>query len=299
VCGRMDEECKPCPYCDWWFCNKHFDPEEHDCISLKKLGKTSYTKPVEKDRLGPVSMPAMSAEGFLSTIRQEAKGSVLDENLAKGLGKLSWMPLLYTVGSPLAGVIILISVTSLMALIGFKMVAEGLTMALSLWFTLQSILGEDAFLAAPFLMLFFLAVGGGLMMPVVEYGLLSPAFRSLRRHDESFRKPLRLVEAGCLGPVMIFLALITLLIEGLVWRTDLTVHVLLWAGIILMVFGQIGLIAGLFKLGGKLGNSGFSSAAAMFIVNLVLSLALSPLAIVAGLAGWILAFSASRSALKK
>ncbi|MBO3798311.1 MAG: hypothetical protein QXI42_09720 [Thermoproteota archaeon] len=37
----------------------------------------------------------------------------------------------------------------------------------------------------------------------------------------------------------------------------------------------------------------------MFIVNLLLSLALSPLAIIAGLAGWVLTTLATRAALKK
>ncbi|MEM4230178.1 MAG: hypothetical protein QXZ66_10525 [Thermoproteota archaeon] len=37
----------------------------------------------------------------------------------------------------------------------------------------------------------------------------------------------------------------------------------------------------------------------MFIINLVLSLALSPLAIIAGLAGWVLTSLATKAALKK
>jgi hypothetical protein len=37
----------------------------------------------------------------------------------------------------------------------------------------------------------------------------------------------------------------------------------------------------------------------MLVINLLLSLALSPLAILAGLAAWILTLTASRAALKK
>jgi len=44
VCGRTNETCKPCPYCNWWFCEQHLDPEQHDCTGLKALRKTDYSK---------------------------------------------------------------------------------------------------------------------------------------------------------------------------------------------------------------------------------------------------------------
>ncbi|MBO3754496.1 MAG: hypothetical protein FGF53_06460, partial [Candidatus Brockarchaeota archaeon] len=35
ICGRADENCRPCEYCGWWFCEKHIDPEQHECTGLK------------------------------------------------------------------------------------------------------------------------------------------------------------------------------------------------------------------------------------------------------------------------
>jgi hypothetical protein len=59
------------------------------------------------------------------------------------------------------------------------------------------------------------------------------------------------------------------------------------------------LVAGLLELRRNLGDSRFSAVASMFIPNLVLSLALSPLAAIAGLAGWVLTNLATGSTLKK
>ncbi len=299
MCGKTGEDCKPCSFCEWVFCEKHSDPGEHDCIALKKL-RTTRLRLEHRETPGPVSMPAASAEGFLANVAREPKERFLDENLAKGLSKLSWMLPLYFVGSPLAGAAILLSATGFTTIVGSTLRNELPTMVLSLWLTLQSLLGEPYLLAAPIIMLFLLAVSGGLTVFAVEYGLLLPAFGSIRRHDESFRTSLTLVKTGCAGPVVLLIAVIMLATEVSSGKPVSTIPtILFWAGTALLVTGQTGLAAGLFKLGGKLGNSKFSAAAAMLVVNLLLSLALSPLAIVAGLAGWILTLTASRAALKK
>ncbi|MEM3646892.1 MAG: hypothetical protein QW334_01920 [Thermofilum sp.] len=298
VCGRTDESCKPCPLCEWWFCEKHSDPEEHDCIALKL--KTIRPTLEHRETPGPVSMQAVSAEGFLANVPKEAEKSIVDENLARGLRRLSWILLLYFVGSPVAGAAILIAVTSFIALIGSTIPTEFLNMALSLWFTLPSLLGEAYLFAAPLIMLFLLAVGGGLTILATEYGLLLPAFGSLRRHSESFGTPLALVKIGCNGPAVLLVAVIMFAADLSSGKPVSTIPVLLfWMGAALLVTGQTGLISGLFKLGRELKNSRFSYAAAMFTVNLLLSLLLSPLAIIAGLAGWALTLTASRAALKK
>lgn len=299
VCGRTGEDNKPCPLCEWMFCEKHLDPEEHDCISMKKL-KTTRPRLEPRETPGPVSRPVESAEGFLANVVREPKESVIDENLSRGINRLSWMLLLYLVGSPLAGAVILVSAAGFMTLIGFTIPREFLTMVLSLWFPLQSLPGEFSLLAAPVLMVFLLAVGGGLTVFAIGYGLLLPAFWSLRKHDESFKSPLTLVKIGCSGPVTLLLAIIILATEVSSLKPVSNIPTtLFWAGAALLVIGQIGLVAGLFKLGGKLENSKFSAAAAVFTVNLLLSLLLSPLAIVAGLTGWVLTLAASRAALKK
>ncbi|MEM4610257.1 MAG: hypothetical protein QW190_05170 [Thermoproteota archaeon] len=299
VCGRMSEDYKPCPLCEWVFCEKHSDPEGHDCISLKKL-RTTRPRLEHRETPGPVSRPAESAEGFLANVARGPKESVLDENLAKGLNRLSWMLPLYIVGSPLAGAIILILAAGFMTFIGFTIPREFLTIVLSLWFPLQGLPGELSLIAAPILMVFLFAVGGGLTVLAIEYGLLLPAFGSLRKHDESFKIPFTLVEIGCTGPIILLLAIIILAADISNWKTASTIPtILFWIGTALLVIGQIGLVAGLFKLGGKLENPRFSAAAAIFTVNLLLSLLLSPLAILAGLIGWVLTLAASRSALKK
>lgn len=299
VCGRTGEEYKPCPLCEWVFCEKHLDPKEHDCISLKKL-RTTRLRLEHRETPGPVSRPAESAEGFLTNVTREPKESVLDENLAKGLNRLSWMLPLYIVGSPLAGAMILIFAAGFMTLIGFTIPREFLTMVLSLWFPLQGLPGGLSLVAAPILMVFLFAVGGGLTVLAIEYGLLLPAFRSLRKHNESFKIPFTLVKIGCAGPVFLLIAIIILATEVSSWKPVSTIPtILFWTGVALLVIGQIGLVAGLFKLGGRLENPRFSAAATIFTVNLLLSLLLSPLAILAGLIGWVLTLAASRSALKK
>jgi hypothetical protein len=54
VCGRTDETCKPCPYCNWWFCGQHLDPEQHDCTGLKIMGKpVDASKPEKQETLVP------------------------------------------------------------------------------------------------------------------------------------------------------------------------------------------------------------------------------------------------------
>jgi hypothetical protein len=113
-------------------------------------------------------MPAASAEGFLANVAREPKGTVLDENLANGLSRLSWMLPLYVVGSLLAGTAILLSATGFTTIVGFTLCDELPTMVLSLWPTLQSLLGEPYLLAAPIIMLFLLAVSGGLTMFATE-----------------------------------------------------------------------------------------------------------------------------------
>jgi len=299
VCGKTGEDYKPCSFCEWVFCEKHSDPEEHDCISLKKL-KTTRPRLEPRETPRPVSMPAASAEGFLANVARGPKETVLDENLAKGLNKLGWMLPLYVVGSPLAGAAILLSATGFTTIVGLNLRSELPTMVLSLWLTLQSLLGEPYLLAAPIIMLFLLAVSGGLTVFAIEYGLLLPALGSIRRHDESFKTPLTLVKTGCAGPVVLLIAVIMLATEVSSGKPVSTIPtILFWAGAALLVTGQTGLAAGLFKLRGKLGNSGFSAAATMLVINLLLSLALSPLAIVAGLAAWILTLTASRAAFKK
>ncbi|MCX8183107.1 MAG: AN1-type zinc finger domain-containing protein [Crenarchaeota archaeon] len=299
VCGRTDENYKPCPLCEWVFCEKHSDPEEHDCISLKKL-KTTRPRLEHRETLLPVSRPAESAEGFLANVTRVPKESVLDENLSRGLNMLGWMLPLYIVGSPLAGTFILMFATGFITLIGIPIPREFLTLVLSVWFEFQSFPMEFTLLATPILMVFLLAVGGGLMVLAIEYGLLLPAFGSLRKHDESFRHPLTLVKIGCTGPVILLIAIIILATEISSQKpVSTTTIILFWTGAALLVIGQIGLVAGLFKLGGKLENPRFSAAAAMFIINLLLSLLLSPLAIIAGFAGWAITLAASRASLKK
>lgn len=147
--------------------------------------------------------------------------------------------------------------------------------------------------------LVLLAVGGGLMVLAIEYGHLLPAFKSLRKHDESFGKPLMLVKIECIGPVVLLLGLVVMIMEASTGRSVSTTPLLFWIGILMLAIGQIGLIAGLFKLRRKHDDSRFSIAAIMFILNLLLSLALSPLAVIAGLAGWILTSLATSAALKK
>lgn len=44
VCGRVEESCKPCQYCGWWFCEQHLDPEQHECTGLKIMRKADYKK---------------------------------------------------------------------------------------------------------------------------------------------------------------------------------------------------------------------------------------------------------------
>ncbi|MEM3906609.1 MAG: hypothetical protein QXZ17_07040, partial [Nitrososphaerota archaeon] len=89
------------------------------------------------------------------------------------------------------------------------------------------------------------------------------------------------------------------LIEAAVVGRASTTLMLMWVWIIMLALGQIGLALGLFQLRKKLNDSRFSTAATMFIINLVLSLALSPLAVIAGLAGWVLTSLATRAALKR
>lgn len=299
MCGRTSEDYKPCTLCEWVFCEKHSDPDEHDCISLKRL-KTTRLGLEHRETPRPVSRPAESAEGFLANVTREPRESVPDENLAKGLNRLSWMLPLYIVGSPLAGAVILIFAAGFTTLIGFTIPRELLTMFLSLWFSLQSLPGQLSLIAAPILMVFLFAVGGGLTVLAIEYGLLLPAFGYLRKHDTSFKTPLALVKIGCTGPVILLIAIIILATEVSNWKPVSTIPTALsLAGAALLALGQIGLVAGLFKLGRKLEKPRFSAAAAMFTVNLLLSLLLSPLAIVAGLIGWILTLAASRAALKK
>jgi len=74
---------------------------------------------------------------------------------------------------------------------------------------------------------------------------------------------------------------------------------LLWVVVILLILGQIGLATGLLKLGRKYSVSKFSICAYMFLLNIILSLALSPVAVIVGLIGWVLTFLAANSALKK
>jgi len=296
VCGRMGEDCKPCPLCGWVFCEKHMDPEVHDCISLKKP-RDILTR---LETPGPVSKPAESAESFLANITRRPGESILDENLTNGLKRLGWMLPLYVVGSPLAGTVILMSVAGFTTLIGFNVSSESITMALSLWFMLQTILGEYSLLAAPILMLFLLAVGGGLLILALEYGLLLPAFEYLKRHDASFRASSTLVEISCTGPAFLLIAVAMFAMEVSSRKPVSTIPVILfWTGVALLAVGQTGLVSGLFKLGRKLEKPGFSLAAAMFTINLLLSLALSLLAVIAGLAGWVLTLAACRSVLKK
>lgn len=63
-----------------------------------------------------------------------------------------------------------------------------------------------------------------------------------------------LAEIGCIGPVMLLLALTAMVMESASGKTVSTIPMLLWAGIILLVVGQIGLATGLFKLRRKLDN---------------------------------------------
>ncbi|MEM2562029.1 MAG: hypothetical protein QXT06_06850 [Candidatus Bathyarchaeia archaeon] len=211
------------------------------------------------------------------------------------------MILLYVFGSPVIGVLAFMLTIGSATLTGLGMPTEFLMVFLSLWPAVYSLGGFGAmslFMATIF-MLVLLSVGGGLMVLAIEYSNLLPAFKSLRRYDESFRKPLVLVEIGCIGPVMLLIGLVAMVMEASTGRPASTTPLLFWIGIMMLVIGQIGLAAGLFNLRRKLGDSRFSTAAVMFIINLLLSLALSMLAVIAGLAGWALTSPATRSVLKK
>ena len=300
VCGRTDETCKPCPYCNWWFCGQHLDPEQHDCMGLKIMGKpVDASKPEKQETLVPL-VKQTSYSKSPAPVAEKAGESVLDENLVKGLGKLNKLLLIYAIGSPVGSMIAFTLAVSFASL-SFGPSLPLLSMIMSLWPMLYGLgfttLG--VFLGALF-MLILLAVGGGLMILFLQYGFLLPAFRSFRKHDESFGKPLLLVGAGCVGPLMLLTAIIAMLMGSASGKpVSNTPIMLFWIGVALLAVGQIGLVAGLLKLRRKLGNPRFSAAATMFILNLVLSLALSPLAAIAGLAGWILTDLATGSALKK
>ncbi|MEM3661120.1 MAG: hypothetical protein QXU11_12150 [Thermoproteota archaeon] len=44
VCGRVDETCKPCEHCGWWFCEKHIDPEQHGCTGRAKQARLHISR---------------------------------------------------------------------------------------------------------------------------------------------------------------------------------------------------------------------------------------------------------------
>ncbi|MEM2088005.1 MAG: hypothetical protein QXF52_04945 [Thermoproteota archaeon] len=217
-------------------------------------------------------------------------GGSSNQDLIKALNRLKSILFLYVIGSPL-------SAAPLLMIFG---IAVGLpNMAVSLWsilYVLESPL--PLFIGALFAII-LLAVGGGIVVVVIEYSSLLPAFRALRRHDPSFTKPLILVGVGCLGPAVLLLAFLVMVGEAASGRPVSIAPLLLWVGVILLILGQIGLATGLLKLRRKHGVSKFSMAAYMFLLNIVLSLALSPVAVIVGLVGWVLTFFAAGSALKK
>jgi len=276
------------------------DPEQHDCTGLKIMRKpVDASKPEKQETLVPLVKQTPYSKSP-APVAEKVGESVLDENLVKGLGKLNKLMLIYAIGSPVGSMIAFTLAVSFASL-SFGPSLPLLSTIMSLWPMLYGLgfttLG--VFLGALF-MLILLAVGGGLMVLFLQYGFLLPAFRSFRKHDESFGKPLLLVGAGCVGPLMLLTAIIAMLMESASGKpVSNTPIMLFWIGVALLAVGQIGLVAGLLKLRRKLGNSRFSAAATMFILNLVLSLALSPLAAIAGLAGWILTDLATGSALKK
>lgn len=44
MCGKSGEDCKPCEHCGWWFCEKHIDPEQHDCTGKTKQTRSRITR---------------------------------------------------------------------------------------------------------------------------------------------------------------------------------------------------------------------------------------------------------------
>jgi hypothetical protein len=258
------------------------------------------SKPEKQDTLMPLVKPTPYPKSPASVIEQKAGGSVLDGDLIKGLEKLNKLLLIYIVGSPLGNIIAFILAISFASL-SLGLSPQLLGMILSLWPILHglSFTPLEVFLGALFMLMLLAVGGGGLMILFFQYGYLLPAFRSLRKHDESFRNPLLLVGVGCIGPLMLLLTIMAMIMESASGKPVLVAPVLFWMGITPIVVGQGGLIVGLLKLRRKFDDSRFSAAAIMFSINIVLSLALSLLAVIAGLVGWILTCLATGSALKK
>ncbi|MEM2599917.1 MAG: zinc finger AN1 domain-containing stress-associated protein [Thermoproteota archaeon] len=315
VCGRVDETCKPCEHCGWWFCGKHIDPEQHGCTGLKILRQAAVKperqeKPEETVMLIPLERETPSLEKPIPPASSPAAGSLLDENLSEGLAMLKWMVFLHLLGNfPIIAALTFLNVitfaigslTSLSSLIALNPVVaiELLIRALSFWSFIYNPGDPISILMTIIFMLSLLSVGGIPIVSFVEFNYLLSAFNPFKDYDESFGKPIMLFKIGRAGFLMFPLSLIAMLIEAAVVGRASTTLMLMWVWIIMLALGQIGLALGLFKLRKKLGDSRFSTAATMFIINLVLSLALSPLAVVAGLAGWVLTSLATRAALKR
>jgi len=234
---------------------------------------------------------------WLRIARDEASGekvfevdSSSSQDLIKALNKLKSVLFFYVVGAPL-------SAAPLLMVFG---IAVGVpSMAVSFWTILNVFEDSLQLFIGALLAMALLAVGGGITVVAIEYASLLPAFRALRRYDPSFTKPLMLVGVGCLGPVVLLLALLVMAGES-TGRSPVSIaSLLLWVGVILLILGQIGLATGLLKLGRKYDVSKFSTSAYMFLLNIILSLALSPVAVIVGLIGWVLTFLAANSALKK
>lgn len=63
VCGKMDESCKPCEYCGWWFCEEHIDPEQHECTG--KARQTRVTRLRRKEEGEQLGMWRLKGSYFL------------------------------------------------------------------------------------------------------------------------------------------------------------------------------------------------------------------------------------------
>ncbi|MEM3660366.1 MAG: hypothetical protein QXU11_08135 [Thermoproteota archaeon] len=176
VCGRVDETCKPCEHCGWWFCEKHIDPEQHECTGLKIL-RQAAVKPEQQEKPEQTGMPipltreAPLLEKPVAVPRPEAAGSLLDENLSEGLGKLKWMIFFYLVGNfPLIAVLIFLNVITfvissfsifislLISEPSFAM--EFIVKVLSFWSFIYNPGDPISILMTIIFMLSFLAVGG-------------------------------------------------------------------------------------------------------------------------------------------